>query len=110
MNCVVFGVGSRYVHDLAETLSRLGWSVEAYISNRVDSPLPEGLAPIIDVDSLPVGLTDLPVVLPFSSPGNRLQAMTEARIAGFTQFPPVVDPTAIMAGSVAVEVSLQATT
>jgi len=103
MKCVVFGVGSRYVHDMAETLARLGWVVEAYVSNRSEGPLPEGLAPIIDVDSLPVGLTDLPVVLPFGTPGNRLQAMTEARTVGFTQFPPAVDPTAIIASSVAVE-------
>ena len=103
MRCVVFGIGSRYVHDVAETLSRLGWVVEAYVSNRSDSPLPEGLAPIFDVDSLPAELVSLPVVLPLGTPGNRLEALKEARAVGFTQFPAAVDPTAILAASVGVE-------
>ncbi len=103
MRCVVFGIGSRYVHDVAETLSRLGWTVEAYVSNRTDSPLPEGLAPIFGVEALPDELTGLPVILPLGTPGNRLEALKEARALGFTRFPAAVDPTATLADSVDVE-------
>ena len=103
MDCVVFGVGGSYVFDVDETLRRLGWNVRAYLSNRPDVPDPEGLDPILSVHDLIEELTALPAVVAVATPPSRTQAVAEAKHAGFSLFPSVVDPTSVLARSVTVD-------
>ena len=101
MECLVYGVGSTYVYEVHETLLRLGWAVRAYVANQ-DGFRPHGLVPLVDVNELPHEWRRLPVLFPIVTPGYRQAIAAEASARGFSTFPAVVDPTAIMATSVEV--------
>jgi sugar O-acyltransferase (sialic acid O-acetyltransferase NeuD family) len=102
VECVVFGVGTRYVFELHESLLRLSWRVRAYIVNMECQFLPDSLDPLIRLEDMPTEWTDLAAVIPLTTPGYRQAARNHALSVGFRTFPAVRDPTAVMASSTSV--------
>ena len=97
MECVVYGVGSPYVYDVAEILARLSWAVRGWVANIDDGSVPSDLTPVVPLADMPREWTSLPVVFPLITPGHRQALEREARGLGFQHFPAVVDPTATIA-------------
>lgn len=96
MECVVFAVGGSFVVDVVGVLHRLGWTVRAFVSNEDGCPNPNGLDPVVSDQLLPGGLVELPCVVGMGTPSHRRTAHDSARRAGFTRFPAVVDPSAVV--------------
>jgi hypothetical protein len=99
MDCVIYGVGSPYVHEVDEILIRLGWPVRPYVVNMETNYRPAGLSPLVDMAGLDSATLGLAVVFALTTPGHRQTLEAEARAKGFTIFPAVVDPTTVVAGS-----------
>lgn len=102
MDCVMFGITGDYLRDTEETVFRLGWTVRAYVTNTADA-VPDVDGPILDIGDVGPDLTGFPAVVPIATPAYRRQAVNAACQAGFSEFPPVVDPTAVLARNVVVE-------
>ncbi len=99
MECILYGVGTPYVYEVYESLQRLGWQIKGLVANLQGAQRPEDLGEVVDKSALPAAWTQLPVVLPLLTPGYRKQLEQETRALGFTRFPAVVDPTAVVAGT-----------
>jgi sugar O-acyltransferase (sialic acid O-acetyltransferase NeuD family) len=97
--CIVYGVGSPYVHDVFESLSRLNWVVTAFIDNLGTVTDLDGLGPLIKTDSIREEWRRLPVVVPLLTPGYRKKVRVEVEGLGFREFATVVDPTAVIAST-----------
>jgi hypothetical protein len=102
MDCVVYGVGSTYVHEVDETLRRLQYHVHGYVSNLADGYEPD-LAPLVRSGDMPPSWTHLPVLLPLVTPGYRQALEHEVLALGFTTLATVIDPTSVLASTVAVD-------
>ena len=98
----MYGVGSTYVYDIDETLRRLGWPVRGYVANVAGGSRPDDLHPVVDAADLPGEWRALPVVLVPFTPGHRAAIEREALSLGFTAFPAVVDPSAVVASTVTI--------
>ena len=97
MRCIVYGIGSPYLHEVVETLRRSGIEVAAYVNNQPGSPNPDGIDPVTAAADMEPGWRALPVVLPLTSPVNRRTVEREARALGFADYPSIIDPTAVAA-------------
>lgn len=101
--CIVYGIGTSYVHEVEETLHRLDWEVVAWVLNQ-PGPHPRRLDPVIDRSDLNSDqVRSLPIVVPLTTPGHRQAVELELRQMGATHFPTVVDPTTIVARSAQIE-------
>lgn len=100
--CVVYGVGSPYVHEVDEILGRCGLPVTGFVANISDGYRPAGLSPLVDAASMPEAWLELAVVLPLTTPGYRQTLEEETVSRGFRLFPAVVDPTTVVASTVVV--------
>lgn len=96
---IVYGIGSSYVHEVDETLRRLNLPVTAYVDNLPDGEAPEGLSPIVRPGEIRPEWLDLPVTIPLITPGHRLKLREETRRLGFSHFPTLIDPTAVVAST-----------
>lgn len=96
---VVYGIGSRYVHEVDEMLRRLDMRVTAYVNNLRDTPHPEDLSPAVYPEEIQPAWRDLPVTIPLITPGHRKPVHAQCVELGFSSFPAIVDPTAIVASS-----------
>lgn len=99
MDCVVFGIGGTFVAEVASVLSRLQWTVRAFVSNEPGDPNPCHLEPMRPQSDV-ADLTALPCVLGVALPKHRHAAHAAATAAGFSVFPPVVDPGATLGSEV----------
>lgn len=102
MDCVIYGAASAYTSDVIEVLGRLSWKVCGLINNDDKASLPKNLTPLIGHEDIPDTWLEYAVVIPLATPGYRAAAVKQARSAGFTLFPPVVDPTSVVATSATV--------
>jgi sugar O-acyltransferase (sialic acid O-acetyltransferase NeuD family) len=99
--CVIYGSRSAYAAEVAEIVWRLGWEISVMVDNLPDGPIASPVAPVIRPSDLTAAQLRLPVIVPLLTPGFRLHIVAEARARGFTSFPTVVDPTAVVARSAA---------
>lgn len=100
--CVLYGVGSGYVHEVHEMLMRVGWEVVGLVANVEDVLYPESIGKVVGVSSIPADWLDAAVVIPLVTPGHRQSVEIEARAVGFDTFPSVVDPTSVVSPSASI--------
>ncbi len=96
---LVYGCRSRYAAEIAEILDRLGYHGAWYVDNRPEGPEPPPVAPIVGLADLPAPDPHTGVVVPVFAPGVRARIIAGCLAAGYTNYPAVVDPTAVVAGS-----------
>src|ERR1700675_4418263 len=101
MSYILFGVSSSYVSEVVEILRRLAQPIDAFVANVDAGDIPEGVGPVVTVTEIRAAWLDEPVVVPLTTRGHRKFAVAHARTLGFHRFPAVVDPTAIVASTVA---------
>ena len=92
---ILFGAGSPVIIDVEETCHRLGWTIRAIIRN-VAAPDHASAADLVRPIGDDLRLTR-PVVVPLFNPANRRAALEHARSFGARNFPPLIDPTAVLA-------------
>lgn len=97
--CVVFGAASLYTWEASSILERAGVQVRALIDNVGDWAPPEPLPGLVSVDEIEQAWLDLDTIVPLTTPGHRYRAVDHAKRLGFHRFPPLVDPTAVVAAS-----------
>ncbi len=97
--CVLYGIGSRYVFDVVESLRRLGWRMRGAVHNQPLPPAAPPLEPTVPHTAIPRDWLPLPVILPLLTPGFRWRIETEARGLGFSRFASLIDPTSVIAAS-----------
>jgi sugar O-acyltransferase (sialic acid O-acetyltransferase NeuD family) len=102
VECVLYGVGSPFVEDVLESLSRLGWTARGGVANIETGFRPARFAPIVGRDEIPSDWLALPVVLPLVTPGHRWSLEHEVLELGFRSFASVVDPTAVLASTMTI--------
>jgi sugar O-acyltransferase (sialic acid O-acetyltransferase NeuD family) len=95
----VYGSRTSYVGEVAEIIGRAGQRIDVLVDNLPDGPEPSRWGGVIAPDSLTEDASDRAVVIPFSTPGTRARVVAEARARGLQWFPPLVDPTSVVAGS-----------
>lgn len=100
---ILYGVGTPYVHEVAESVRRAGGSITALVANLPDVPVPEDLGPVVGVDGIRTEWLELPVVLPLITPGHRKALEGETRELGFRRLARVIDPTSVIADSAALD-------
>lgn len=94
---VLYACRSSYVADVAEVVWRRNAEVMAYIDNMPDAgPLLDDLTPVFVADGAPDHLKKSPTTIPLMTPGHRYAAHVVARQQGWTRFPVLVDPTAVV--------------
>jgi hypothetical protein len=71
MDCIIYGVGSPYVHEVDEILRRLSWPVRAYVANMPTDYHPVGISPIVELSELDSSALGLAVVFALTTPGHR---------------------------------------
>ena len=98
---MIYGSRSAYAAEVAEIVWRLGWEILMMVDNLPDGPIASTVAPVLRPSDLTAEQLRLPVIIPLLTPGFRLRLVEEARARGFTSFPTVVDPTAVVARSAA---------
>jgi sugar O-acyltransferase (sialic acid O-acetyltransferase NeuD family) len=100
---VVYGVGSTYVHEVHESLLRLGWSVRAWVTNVEGGNEPRGLEPVVAAADMSPEWRALGFVFAMVTPAYRQQIEDEVRSLGVTEFPAVVDPTTVVASTAVID-------
>jgi len=98
--CLFYGVGSSYVYESIEIARRAGIIVAGYIHNQPDQPAPVDLSPLYMPDHLERCDHALPVIIPLITPGYRKKVVEELQVRGFGVQGDLIDPTAILAGTV----------
>lgn len=96
---VFFGVGTPYALDLEECCRRLGVEIAACVANVAGPVFVSDESKLVDAGALPAALQCLPVVVPLTTPGHRLQVAREIDQLGFDHRPPLIDPTTPVASS-----------
>jgi sugar O-acyltransferase (sialic acid O-acetyltransferase NeuD family) len=99
---VLFGIGSPIVAEYEETCKRLGYVVGAAVMNRPRPAYFSDESKIVDVRNLGEPFRGMPCLCPMFTPRNRSIAVAEATGLGFAFAAALIDPTAIVASSVAI--------
>jgi hypothetical protein len=90
----LFGVGSPIIVDVEESCLRAGWTITMGLQN---VPPPVYSSGAVPVRTITPGLRlSGPILLPLFSPANRRFAWEHAASLGATDFPALLDPTAIL--------------
>jgi sugar O-acyltransferase (sialic acid O-acetyltransferase NeuD family) len=98
---LLYACRSTYAPEAAEIVWRRGDAIHALIDNLPDGPLPSQLGRVIAPAALMDAERSLPVSIPLITPGHRAAVVAEARANGLTRFPPLIDPSAVVARSAA---------
>jgi sugar O-acyltransferase (sialic acid O-acetyltransferase NeuD family) len=96
---VIYASGSQHASELAESARRLGWELVAAVRNMPDVPVPSDVGPVIDVDLLGDETLALAFAVPQTDPGQRREALADARRRGFRVAATIVDPTSVIAST-----------
>jgi len=99
---VLFAVGSPLVVEYEESCRRLGIAIVAGVRNRDGEAYVSDRVKVLRPETLGRDITRVPCLCPLFTPANRRTAVGEARAAGFSVAPALVDPTSIVAGSTAI--------
>ncbi len=100
---VIYGVGSPILVDVEESLFRAGIIIVAGVMNYAGKSFLSAAIPFITPDEINDQLTDLPFIVPFFTPGNRQQAVLEARQKGFSHPYTLIDSTSVIPRSLNIE-------
>jgi sugar O-acyltransferase (sialic acid O-acetyltransferase NeuD family) len=96
----VFPLRTRYAAEVAEILLRLHYAGDVvYVDNLPDGPAPPDVGPVIQSSAFDPARDGQGVVVATFPPGIRHLLATQLRAAGATQYPVLVDPTAVVASS-----------
>ena len=95
MECVVYGTGTLFLDEVLTVLRRLTWEPVGFVTGG-DEDVAVPAVPVAPSE-VPALWLELPVVVPVLRSSTRRRMVTEAAELGFTRFPAVVDPTAIVA-------------
>jgi sugar O-acyltransferase (sialic acid O-acetyltransferase NeuD family) len=98
---VIFGVGAPLTVDLEESCARLGIEIAAGVRNVPGRSFATDALTIVEADRIPDALKALGIVLPLFTPAHRLAALADAIRLGFSRPETLVDPTSVVARSVA---------
>ena len=93
---VIYGAENGFAADLVETLRRLDWPIAAAVLRETPEWSLQGMPRVIHEDEVSPDLSDLPVAVPDVNPGLRKEKVARLRELGFSGFPSIVDPTAVM--------------
>jgi sugar O-acyltransferase (sialic acid O-acetyltransferase NeuD family) len=110
---VIYACRTPYAVEVAEVIWRRGDEVALLVDNLVagderadrDGADPVGTigAATLRPDELSPGQLRLPAVIPLITPGHRFTVQAEARAVGLSSFPPLVDPTSVLARTASVD-------
>jgi sugar O-acyltransferase (sialic acid O-acetyltransferase NeuD family) len=97
---VVYACRTAYAAEVLEIIGRRGDSVDFLVDNIGGSdPIRPAGQRVVLVDDLPPQIDTRATVVPLLTPGYRHDVVREARAAGFSSFPALVDPTAVVAAT-----------
>src|SRR5215470_6666777 len=99
---LLYACRSAYAAEVAEIIWRTGGDVAALVDNLPDGPQPSPIARVLAPADLADEECALPAAIPLITPGHRVAVAAEARAAGVRWFPPLVDPTAVIARTAAI--------
>jgi sugar O-acyltransferase (sialic acid O-acetyltransferase NeuD family) len=94
VDVVLFAAGSPIIVDVEESCWRRGWRIVAAVRNVPGEVHASADLPLIE--ATPALHLQHPVLVPLFSPANRRRAQQHAVSLGATEFPSLVDPTAIL--------------
>ena len=94
---LVYGCRTRYCVEVLEILWRRGDRVAALVDNLAGVPIESTWARVVTPATLGPEDHVCPVVVPLLTPGFRYTVAREARAGGFSRFPVLLDPTAVVA-------------
>ena len=97
---VLFAVETSFTADHLDTFARLGLEIAAGILTSPPGWSLRGIPVVLHPQEISPLLLELSVVLCPVTPSYRERAYIAARIAGFTRFTTVIDPTANVSGSI----------
>ncbi len=97
---VLFGVDSSFSADVCETLRRLGCSAAAGVLTGPPEWDMQGIEVLCEEGDIGSPLLALPVVVPWVTPSRHIDRAERAKRAGFSSFPSLVDPAAVVASNV----------
>jgi sugar O-acyltransferase (sialic acid O-acetyltransferase NeuD family) len=110
---VIYACRTPYAVEVAEVIWRRGDEVMLLVDNFVasgdrseehgDDPAGAIGASVMRPDELPPTQRGLATVVPLLTPGYRFAVEAEARALGLTSFPPLVDPTSVVASTATVD-------
>ncbi len=99
---VLIGAGSSIIVEFEETCRRLGVPIAAIVRNLPGACHALAADRVIDLDALTEEHRRMPAAIPLFTPAFRQGVFAQASRLGFAQFPPLVDPTAIVAASTSI--------
>lgn len=96
----VYPVRTRYAAEIAEILRRIGYEGDVvYVDNLPDGPEPPAVGPIVDATAFDPAAPGVGLVVPVFPTGIRHRLVDALVTAGARRFPPLVDPTAVVAST-----------
>lgn len=103
---ILFGVRSPYVTEVVESLTRLQCRVVAFVDNLPESGETPNMEPVVTTSEIDDSCLDLSLAIPLITPGHRKAIEKEVLELGFSRFPTLIDPSAIVASSTNTEQGL----
>lgn len=104
---ILYAIGSPYAVDVIETCDRLAWRIAWYVDNIGGDRHVADDSPVVSPEDLPESARTLGVLVPLVTPGHRLQVDRELTSLGFEHRPALVDPTSVVASTVAIAPGVQ---
>jgi sugar O-acyltransferase (sialic acid O-acetyltransferase NeuD family) len=99
---LVYACRTSFVAEVAEIVWRTGGSLALLVDN-LPAPQPSPLGRVVAPAALRDAEKRLPAVVPLTTPGHRYAAAEQARSVGIGSFPALVDPTAVVARTAALD-------
>jgi sugar O-acyltransferase (sialic acid O-acetyltransferase NeuD family) len=96
---LLYGVRTAYCSEVVEIIGRRGDTVTALVDNLDDGPQTVSVGSTIAPGQVDDAQRSIPAVIPLTTPGFRQRAVADAAKHGIVGFPPLVDPTAVVAAS-----------
>lgn len=96
---VIYGADGAFAADLVETLRRLEIPIVAGILTGTPEWSLAGIGTVIHESDVSAELAEMPVAVAEVIPARRKQRVEGGQALGFRQFPPVVDPSAVVPSS-----------
>ena len=103
---VIYGCRTPYAAEVAEILWRGHHTIACLVDNLPDGPLGTELGEPIRPTDLDARHRPCPVVVPLLTPGHRAQVEHEATALGLTRFPALIDPSAVVARRVELDLGV----
>jgi sugar O-acyltransferase (sialic acid O-acetyltransferase NeuD family) len=96
---VLYGIGSRYVHEVYETALRAQVEVLVFVDNLAPMGDYPGLAPVASPADCTEQHKGVGAFIPLVTPGHRKRVLAELVARGFTVGNALIDPTAVLAST-----------